>query len=147
MHLKYLRSLATSSAGVAKITSICYSPNSMRLASVGANKKIYLYDENGEQKDKFQTKAADGKVKCIVLLILIKTKNYYVRCLSFSPDSSKLAVAQTDNIVFVYKLGTKWEDRKTICNKWPTTSMVTCLCWPSNHQNELFFGLVEGNKT
>jgi intraflagellar transport protein 172 len=65
--------------------------------------------------------------------------------MAFSPDSTKLAIAQTDNIVFVYKLGAKWGEKKSICNKWPTTTSVTTLCWPSSHQNELFFGLVEGN--
>lgn len=28
--------------------------------------------------------------------------------MAFSPDSTMLAIAQTDNIVFVYKLGTEW---------------------------------------
>lgn len=28
--------------------------------------------------------------------------------LAFSPDSTKIAVGQTDNIVFVYKIGEKW---------------------------------------
>jgi intraflagellar transport protein 172 len=63
MHLKYLRSIIPPSEGFIKITSVCYSPNSMRLAAVSSNKTVYLYDENGEQKDKFSTKAADGKVR------------------------------------------------------------------------------------
>lgn len=64
--------------------------------------------------------------------------------MSFSPDSSKLAVAQSDNILFVYKLGLKWGEKKSICNKFPQTSNVTCMCWPSNHQNELYMGLGDG---
>ena len=32
--------------------------------------------------------------------------------MAFSPDSGKLAVAQSDNIVFVYKLGVDWHDKK-----------------------------------
>ncbi len=28
-----------------------------------------------------------------------------------------LAVAQTDDIVFIYRLGATWGDKKTICNK------------------------------
>jgi hypothetical protein len=32
--------------------------------------------------------------------------------LVFSPDSTKLAVAQTDNIVFVYKIGDDFGEKK-----------------------------------
>jgi intraflagellar transport protein 172 len=64
--------------------------------------------------------------------------------MAFSPDSSKLAVAQSDNIVFIYKLGSKWGEKKTICNKYPQTSTISCLCWPSSHSNEIFFGLADG---
>lgn len=39
--------------------------------------------------------------------------------MAFSPDSMRLAIAQSDNIVFVYKLGTDWGERKSICNKFP----------------------------
>lgn len=64
--------------------------------------------------------------------------------MAFSPDSTKLAVAQSDNIVFVYKLGAKWGEKKSICNKYPQTSSVTTLCWPLSHTNELFFGCADG---
>jgi len=37
--------------------------------------------------------------------------------MAFSPDSDKLAIAQSDNVVYVYKLGTEWKERKSICNK------------------------------
>lgn len=31
-----------------------------------------------------------------------------VKAMAFSTDSTKIAIAQTDSIVFVYKLGEKW---------------------------------------
>jgi intraflagellar transport protein 172 len=31
-----------------------------------------------------------------------------VKGIAFSPDSSKIAVGQTDDIVFVYKIGDDW---------------------------------------
>ena len=34
--------------------------------------------------------------------------------LAFSPDSTKLAVAQTDNIVFVYKIGEDFGEKKVV---------------------------------
>lgn len=54
---------------------------------------MYLFDENGERKDKFKTKAADPS----------GPSTYIVRSMAFSPDSTKLAIAQSDNIVFVYR--------------------------------------------
>jgi hypothetical protein len=54
---------------------------------------VHVFDEGGAKRDKFKTKAADGNT----------TGAYLVRGLAFSPDSTKLAVAQSDNIVFVYR--------------------------------------------
>jgi intraflagellar transport protein 172 len=54
---------------------------------------VHLFDENGDKKDKFKTKAADPD----------GSGAYLVRGMAFSPDSTKLAIAQSDNIVFVYR--------------------------------------------
>ena len=35
-------------------------------------------------------------------------KSYLVKALAFSPDSTKIAVGQTDNIIYVYKIGEDW---------------------------------------
>lgn len=43
------------------------------------------------------------------LRILQKTKmSYLVKGLAFSPDSTKIAVGQTDNIIYIYKVGDEW---------------------------------------
>lgn len=77
------------------IPASCWSPNNKRLAVADHNRFVHLFDENGERRDKFATKAADPKA----------AKTYVIRGMQFSPDSSKLAIAQSDSIVFVYKLG------------------------------------------
>lgn len=70
--------------------------------------------------------------------------------LAWSPDSTKLAVAQTDNIVFVYKLSSspekamEWGEKKSICNKFIQTSPVTCMSWPIQQPNILVFGCLDG---
>ncbi|GBG73915.1 hypothetical protein CBR_g17630 [Chara braunii] len=64
--------------------------------------------------------------------------------MAFSPDSAKLAVAQSDNIVFIYKLGYDWGDKKSICNKFHQSTAITCVTWPSQHHHEVVFGLLEG---
>ncbi|PRP88103.1 intraflagellar transport protein [Planoprotostelium fungivorum] len=134
MQTKHFKTISPGNDSIQKIQAICWSPNNMRMAAVSSNKNVYLYDENGEQREKFPTKAADPKL----------TKNYAIRGLCFSPDSTKLAIAQSDNVVFVYKLGAKWGEKKSISNKYQQTSSITTLCWPSSHSNELFFGLSEG---
>lgn len=133
MQLRYLKNLHPPVDGMSKVTSISWSHNTTRLATVGADKIVQLFDEHGEKQDRFSTKPADKAAR-----------TYIVRTIEFSPDSTKLAVAQSDNIVFVYKLGNDWKDKKSICNKFPQSSSVTCLCWPSAHPNELVFGLAEG---
>jgi len=133
MQLRYLKNLHPPVDGMSKVTSISWSQNTTRLATVGADKIVQLFDEHGEKQDRFSTKPADKA-----------QRTYIVRAIEFSPDSSKLAVAQSDNIVFVYKLGSDWRDKKSICNKFQQTSSVTCLAWPTGHPNEVVFGLAEG---
>jgi intraflagellar transport protein 172 len=89
--------------------------------------------QTGKREDKFSTKPSEKG-----------DKNYVVRALEFSPDSSKLAVAQSDNIVFIYKIGLEWGDKKSICNKFPQNCSVTSLTWPQTHPNEIVFGLADG---
>ena len=134
MQTKHVKNVLQGGDTFQRITSICWSPNNLRMAAVSTQKTIFLYDENGEQKDKIPTKPVDPKV----------TKNYVVKAMCFSPDSTKLAVAQSDNIVFVYKIGSKWGEKKSICNKFAQQTTVTCLSWPAAHANELFFGLADG---
>ena len=71
-------------------------------------------------------------------------KNYVIRGMAFSPDSIKLAIAQSDNIVYIYKLGVEWGDKKSICNKFVHTTAITCLTWPQKRVNEMVFGTADG---
>ena len=59
-----------------------------------------------------------------------KTIQYVITQIIHIFFSTKLAVGQTDNIVFVYKVGEDWGEKKVICNKFVQTSAVTCLSWP-----------------
>ena len=93
-----------------------------------------MFDENGERKDKFKTKAADPN----------NGQAYIVRCMAFSPDSTKLALAQSDDIVFIYRLGSEWGEKKSICNKFQQTASVTSMVWPRGRENEVIFALADG---
>ena len=44
----------------------------------------------------------------VLHLLQFGKKSYMVKGLAFSPDSTKIAIGQTDDIVFVYKIGEDW---------------------------------------
>jgi len=35
-------------------------------------------------------------------------ESYVVKDMAFSPDSTKIAIGQSDNIIFVYRIGEEW---------------------------------------
>uniref|UniRef100_A0AAZ3RIU3 Uncharacterized protein n=1 Tax=Oncorhynchus tshawytscha TaxID=74940 RepID=A0AAZ3RIU3_ONCTS len=55
------------------------------------------------------------------------------KAMAFSPDSTKIAIAQTDKL---------YRGEKVICNKIVQTSALTCLLWLAEHA--IVFGLTEG---
>ncbi|XP_055687572.1 intraflagellar transport protein 172 homolog [Lutzomyia longipalpis] len=120
MQLKFLKTVVEAQDKLNRVAALCWSANNQKLAIGTADRMILLFDEHGERRDKFSTKPSDpanGKA------------SYVIRGLAFSPDSTRLAVAQSDCIVFVYKLGEGWNEKKVICNKFPQPVSVTCLVW------------------
>jgi intraflagellar transport protein 172 len=71
MQLKLQKVVASPKDSIEKITWICWSPNNLRMAAVTTNRVVYLYDEKGEQREKFTTKPADSKV--------LFCKNYHLK--------------------------------------------------------------------
>ncbi|GFH08379.1 WD_REPEATS_REGION domain-containing protein [Haematococcus lacustris] len=133
MQLRYLKTVLPPGDGLQKVTSLCWAANNSKMAAVTTDKVVYLFDDNGERKDKFKTKPADAS----------GSANYIVRAMAFSPDSTKLAIAQSDNIVFIYRLGESWTDKKSICNKFLQSSPITCMIWPRG-RDDVVFGLADG---
>ncbi|KAM6123262.1 intraflagellar transport protein 172 homolog [Pterocles gutturalis] len=133
MRLRHVRTLLSPQDGPARVTGLAWAASSARFAVCTAARVVLLYDEQGERRDKFSTKPADpahGR------------RSYAVKGMAFSPDSTKIAVGQTDNVVYVYRIGEEWGDKKVICHKFIQTSAVTCLVWPA--ENTIVFGLAEG---
>lgn len=62
-----------------------------------------MFDDKGERRDRFSTKPVDPEAG---------KKSYVIVGIAFSPDSTKIAVAQSDCIVYVYRIGEKWGDKK-----------------------------------
>lgn len=134
MQLKHLNTLAQAEDNIARILAISWAPNNSKLAYCTADGVIHIVDESGQKKDKFSTKPVDAK---------FGKKKYSVKGIAFSPDSTKIAVGQTDNVVFVYKIGEEWGEKKTICNKFIQVSSVSCLIWLA--EGPIVFGLLDGN--
>ncbi|VDD80059.1 unnamed protein product [Mesocestoides corti] len=132
MRLRHIKTLIAPQQTSAKISAIVWSPNNKRMAVATSDRIIVLFDEDGERKERFLTKPADPKSK----------KAYVITGLAFSGDSTKLSIAQSDNIVFIYKLGDSWDDKKSICNKFLQRSPVTSIIWPSDQH--LIMGLMDG---
>jgi intraflagellar transport protein 172 len=59
MQLNYWKNICPPVDGMQKISSICWSPNGRRMALVGSDRVVQLYNESGEKKDKFPTKASE----------------------------------------------------------------------------------------
>uniref|UniRef100_A0A3B4XDD0 Intraflagellar transport 172 n=1 Tax=Seriola lalandi dorsalis TaxID=1841481 RepID=A0A3B4XDD0_SERLL len=133
MQLKHLRTLLTPQEGAAKVTCMAWAQNNTKFAVCTVDRVVLLYDEQGERRDKFSTKPLDSKYG---------KQSYVVNDMVFSPDSTKIAIGQSDNIIFVYRIGEDWGDKKAICNKFVQTSAVTCLLWPAEHA--IVYGLVDG---
>nr|XP_046228660.1 intraflagellar transport protein 172 homolog isoform X2 [Scatophagus argus] len=133
MQLKHLKTVLTPQECIAKVSCMAWAPNNTKFAVCTVDRVVLLYDEQGEMRDKFSTKPIESKYG---------KDSYVVKDMAFSPDSTKIAIGQSDNIIFVYRIGEAWGDKKTICNKFVQTSAVTCLLWPVEHT--IFYGLVDG---
>ena len=143
-----------------KVTALSYSPDSERLAVATADRVISLYDNLGNCVDKFHTKPNNSG-----------PKDYIIRSIHFGPDvdKPKLAIAQSDAIVFVYKWKTserpqmkskvssennhqfsrfvassKWDGKKSICNKFIDESAVVSLLWSNRDPFLIVYGTMEG---
>lgn len=136
MQLRHAKNLAEAQNGIARVHALAWSPNSKRLALADHGRFVHLFDEQGERRDRFSLKPADSK----------GPKSFVVKAMAFSPDSIKLAIAQSDFILFVYKLGVDFGERKSICNKVPQSSAITCMCWPGSASGGeiIAFGTQEG---
>ncbi|CAJ0597757.1 unnamed protein product [Cylicocyclus nassatus] len=89
MNLQYLSTLLPQQEGSNKIRSLACTPNGSKLAVVERDRVITLFDDQGEVKDRFSSKPLDAKYG---------KRSYIVKWICFSPDSSRLAVAQSDNV-------------------------------------------------
>lgn len=131
--LNFQTNIQQAQDGIKKVFSIAYSQNLQKIAVANSNNIISLFDSNFQKKDKIPTRGAEKD-----------DKNYVIKALAFSPDSTILAVAQSDQIIYGYRLGSQWGEKKSICTKISTSANITSLVWPQEKMNELYFGTSSG---
>lgn len=113
-----------------RVQCLSISPNLLKLAACFASSNyIVLYDliEN-EEKDKFALKSS-GKSATGGASAVGGRKSFVVTGMAFSADSEKLAIGQSDCVIFVYRIGQTWTEKKSIVNKFNLTSPVATLSW------------------
>lgn len=59
MQLRFLKTIQEPQPAPKKVTAMTWSPNYRKLAVVTVDRVVYLFDENGEKRDKFSTKPVD----------------------------------------------------------------------------------------
>ena len=130
MDIKHSRNLIQPTLKLSKINGISWSPNKTKLAIASEDKNIYLFDEQGNPKNKFSTDRGSEVYEIIQIL--------------FEQKSEKLAVARSDNIILVYKLGINWEDKESISQGFNVESKPNCMIVTKGNQNGIIFGLSNG---
>ena len=128
--LRYQATLVEPLDGAARVRALCVPPSARKLAVCGADNVVALFDESNAKRDKFATKASTGG-------------NYRVTCMTFSPDSTRLAIGQSDKMLFVYRIGAEWnEEKKVITAKFAQSAAVTGVQWPT--EGALIAGTLDG---
>ena len=127
--LKHSKNVQSAGETLKKTLSLTFNSSMSKLAVANFDRSISFFNSSFVKKDKMPTRGADKK-----------NKNYMVRALAFSPDSNILAIAQSDKIIYSYKVGAKFGEKKSICSKILLDSAPSCMQWPSDRLFEFFFG-------
>ncbi|KAI1289152.1 Intraflagellar transport protein -like protein [Halotydeus destructor] len=124
MKIKHERNLLLPEVdnSISKIECGAWSANGTKFAiCTASNNQVVLFNgSTHEKKEKFALKAT-GKN--------FSKKSFVVKGIAFSPDSTKLAIGQTDCVIYVYRLGDDWGDKKSIVSKFTLQSPLTSLYW------------------
>lgn len=141
-HVKnFLPALLPTDGEFKQINAIAWSSNGLKIAvAYSQSRQIDIFDEDGKQRDSFKTRPAKGSSQDVFEIV----------GLSWSPECDKLAVAQNDGQVYVYRIGVGWEkERKKLVNIFPHegqhSSAITTLVWPLKRPSELIFGCADGS--
>lgn len=97
MILKYLGTVLSASDSENRVVAVAWSPNNLKLAVALSDRAIYLFDENGNRKDRFSTKPVDSKV-IIITTLTNKFSNSFI---------NKLIITKEDHLLCEMCFSTK----------------------------------------
>ncbi|XP_075260447.1 intraflagellar transport protein 172 homolog isoform X2 [Convolutriloba macropyga] len=138
LKLKYCRNISNSartgissldiSDGAVKVQAAAWSHDGKLFAFVNAAKRLYIYDAEdlSTHKEVFSLKAKEKNA-------LFGVQSFTVKGIAFHPSGTKIAIAQSDDVVFMYRFQSSpgvWDGKKSICNKFLFESTPTCIYWP-----------------
>ena len=131
MNVSFAKNIIKPLNHISKICGIAWSPNGMILAIACGDRKIYLFDEQGNYKESFSTKE-------------YSKENYEFIQILFNQESTKLAIAQSDNVIFIYMLDLNLGDHKKMINKIELSEKPKCMVWSKTNIKLIYFGSVDG---
>ncbi len=125
-------SLSDQSAAVITLNTVsclAISPNLLKLAAVFSSANhIVLYDlAANEERDKFALKSSAKSA--VSAVDKNARKSFTVTGIDFSADSERLAIGQSDCVIYVYRIGQGWKEKKSIVNRFNLSSPVAALRW------------------
>ncbi|WIA40104.1 hypothetical protein OEZ86_013511 [Tetradesmus obliquus] len=141
MHLTHVQTILQPGDGIHKVSSLAWAPNNSKLAAATADKVVHLFDENGDKRDKFKTKAADPNGPGAYLVVFYYANGREQQAFDYSSDpeardfssccfnpSGDTAVVGAFSRFYVYSLNSSrgtWEQVavKQVDNFYTTTSV------------------------
>ena len=115
-----------------KISGIVWSPDNKKLAVAQEDKKIFLFDEQGNN-NKIDLSEKE-----------LKTEKYEILHILFNPENTKLAIARSDNRIVVYVFDSNFGELKSISNTFELDAKPQCMIWSKASTKEIIIGSING---
>ncbi|KAJ3078603.1 hypothetical protein HK102_004371 [Quaeritorhiza haematococci] len=104
MQLRHHKTLITAADVPSRVTAIAWSPNGQKIALVGSDRVVQIFDETGERRDRFSTKPGDpqkvrlGNLKTNKAATLYQTESCVISAAS-SPDGNAIITGHADGSI------------------------------------------------
>ena len=132
MDIKFSKRLIQPVKHLSKICGITWSPNNKIIAVACSDRKIYLFDEQGNPKQNISTMSSSSEI-------------YEIVQIQFNKESTKLAIIQSNKIIRIHDIKSNLKELKSNDTIFKQREKPNCLIWSKTKQDEVIFGGDEGN--
>ena len=132
MDIKFSKRLIQPVKHLSKIFGITWSPNNKIIAVACSDRKIYLFDEQGNSKQNISTMSSNSGI-------------YEIMQIQFNPESTKLAIIQSNKIILIHNINPNKDESKLKDNIVRQSEKPNCMIWSKVNPGALIFGGDEGN--